>query len=87
MATNLLTTGTTLGERSGNLTVLTGTPVTVHLKDADKDARMIIEKQDDTEAWQSSGEELDAADPSRILVGAGVYSVVRKAGACGAFYD
>jgi hypothetical protein len=87
MATNLLTTSSTVDERSGNVTVLTGTPVTVHLKGADKDARMVVEKRDDAAAWQPTGEALTAADPSCLLVGSGVYSVVRMAGTCGAFYD
>lgn len=87
MATNLLTTGATIDERSADVTVVTGTPVTVHLKNADNEARIVIEKQDDAQAWQATAQELDAAEPSRILVGAGVYSVVRKAGICGAFYD
>ena len=88
MASNLIASGETgAADASADINVVAGAPVTVCLKDARNTARVIIEKKDDAAAWQPTGSSLDAAGPTRTLVGAGVYRLRRVAGYCGAFRD
>ncbi|HEV7345765.1 MAG TPA: hypothetical protein VGN60_09075 [Devosia sp.] len=87
MALNLFTTGDTIDEESGEFTVVAGTPAGLCLKGASNDARVVVLKKDDADAFQPTSMQLTNASPDGMLVSPGTYKLRREGGTCGVFRD
>jgi hypothetical protein len=85
MATQILATASTAAD-SADVTVASGTPLTVGLKGvADGNAMVIIKLKDDAAAYNVVGS-LTSTAPSTLISAPGTYRFSRVAGAtCGVF--
>lgn len=84
MASQILADGTGPAN-SADIVVAAGTILTVALKNATRDARIIVQVKDDAGAYQP----IDELNPSRnnpaVLSAPGTYRFSRAAGTCGVF--